>query len=283
MTIWGWNECGRCETGLWIFYFLMAATAFMAASSRFSAAVIGRPLSVRILLASWTLVPGRNKETRLQQRWLLKIGLTRLKLRCHLQRCQTIVCERRRVPLEESVLMMTDGWGYGWQIQLLIRKQLLLWTMSQRPKGIHRECVYVLLLAEVRSGSRWCMIQLSWWETPREWERHPEIWHCKALHAELAASWCCTWSSQTPALNACHNTGQGTQYCSGWQQLRGAVKEEGEDNLAKKVKCSRTTAQKQNKQMFIWYLLISHREMWCKEKAICNSVWFLNYVVIIFF
>lgn len=33
-------------------YFLMAATAFFAASSRFSADVMGRPLSDRILLAS---------------------------------------------------------------------------------------------------------------------------------------------------------------------------------------------------------------------------------------
>lgn len=44
------------------FYFLMAATAFTAASSRFSAAVMGRPLSVRILLASCTLVPGRDEK-----------------------------------------------------------------------------------------------------------------------------------------------------------------------------------------------------------------------------
>lgn len=46
----------------------MAATAFTAASSRFSAAVMGRPLSVRILLASCTLVPGRDEKTRLQWR-----------------------------------------------------------------------------------------------------------------------------------------------------------------------------------------------------------------------
>lgn len=39
------------------FYFLMAATAFIAASSRSSAAVMGRPLSVRIRFASCTLVP----------------------------------------------------------------------------------------------------------------------------------------------------------------------------------------------------------------------------------
>lgn len=47
-----------------LFYFLMAATAFWAASSRLSAAVMGRPLSLRILLASCTLVPkrcGQNK------------------------------------------------------------------------------------------------------------------------------------------------------------------------------------------------------------------------------
>ncbi|TNN39184.1 hypothetical protein EYF80_050639 [Liparis tanakae] len=36
----------------------MAATAFLAASSRFSAAVMGRPLSVRMRLASWTLSAG---------------------------------------------------------------------------------------------------------------------------------------------------------------------------------------------------------------------------------
>lgn len=56
---------GRTEC-TWVslqdFYFLMAATAFLAASSRFSAAVMGRPLSVRILLASWTLVPGRHRK-----------------------------------------------------------------------------------------------------------------------------------------------------------------------------------------------------------------------------
>lgn len=44
------------------FYFLMAATALTAASSRFSAAVMGRPLSVRILLASCTLVPDKRRE-----------------------------------------------------------------------------------------------------------------------------------------------------------------------------------------------------------------------------
>lgn len=49
------------------FYFLMAATAFVAASSRSSAAVMGRPLSVRIRLASCTLVPGRRRK-RLQRR-----------------------------------------------------------------------------------------------------------------------------------------------------------------------------------------------------------------------
>lgn len=45
----------------------MAATAFLAASSRSSAAVMGRPLSVRIRLASWTLVPGRHGRARSQQ------------------------------------------------------------------------------------------------------------------------------------------------------------------------------------------------------------------------
>lgn len=49
------------------FYFLMAATAFIAASSRSSAAVMGRPLSVRIRLASCTLVP-ETKVKRLQRR-----------------------------------------------------------------------------------------------------------------------------------------------------------------------------------------------------------------------
>lgn len=54
---WGWNE-----TSCRILYFLMAATAFLAASSRSSAAKMGRPLSVRILLASWTLVPEKGQK-----------------------------------------------------------------------------------------------------------------------------------------------------------------------------------------------------------------------------
>lgn len=58
--VWTGDECG--EVTLRGFYFLMAATAFLAASSRFSAAVMGRPLSVRILLASWTLVPRRHRQ-----------------------------------------------------------------------------------------------------------------------------------------------------------------------------------------------------------------------------
>lgn len=43
---------GKCEDVGRSSHFLMAATAFLAASSRLSAAVMGRPLSVRILLAS---------------------------------------------------------------------------------------------------------------------------------------------------------------------------------------------------------------------------------------
>lgn len=45
-------------------HFLMAATALMAASSRFSADVMGRPLSLRILLASCTLVPAERERAR---------------------------------------------------------------------------------------------------------------------------------------------------------------------------------------------------------------------------
>lgn len=47
-----------------VFYFLVADTAFLAASSRLSADVIGRPLSDRILLASWTLVPYRKNKNK---------------------------------------------------------------------------------------------------------------------------------------------------------------------------------------------------------------------------
>lgn len=55
---WGWRG------GVWLgFYFLMAATAFTAASSRSSAAMMGRPLSVRIRLASCTLVPETRRKT----------------------------------------------------------------------------------------------------------------------------------------------------------------------------------------------------------------------------
>ncbi len=59
----GGDERTKCSgVTLMVFYFLMAATAFLAASSRLSAAVMGRPLSLRIFLASWTLVPGRRQE-----------------------------------------------------------------------------------------------------------------------------------------------------------------------------------------------------------------------------
>lgn len=86
-----------------VFYFLMAATAFLAASSRFSAAVMGRPLSVRILLASWTLVPGRHRDTLLQRAAtkMTKTGVASLNLIC------TDV--EPTAPLEESVFKMTDG------------------------------------------------------------------------------------------------------------------------------------------------------------------------------
>lgn len=54
----GGRRRGGCGGGVWLgFYFLMAATAFTAASSRSLAAMMGRPLSVRIRLASCTLVP----------------------------------------------------------------------------------------------------------------------------------------------------------------------------------------------------------------------------------
>lgn len=56
----------------------MAATAFLAASSRFSAAVMGRPLSVRILLASCTLVPSRHRKTLLQQAKMTKKRLNKV-------------------------------------------------------------------------------------------------------------------------------------------------------------------------------------------------------------
>ena len=56
---WGWTE--RRSFGLVvILYFLMLATAFLAASSRSLADVIGSPLSDKILLASCTLVPGSH-------------------------------------------------------------------------------------------------------------------------------------------------------------------------------------------------------------------------------
>ncbi len=74
-----WTECSWIT--LRVFYYLMAATAFLAASSRLSAAVMGRPLSLRIFLASWTLVPGRQQgNTPLQtgnnksdKKWLEKV------------------------------------------------------------------------------------------------------------------------------------------------------------------------------------------------------------------
>lgn len=75
----------------------MAATAFLAASSRSSAAVMGRPLSLRIRLASWTLVPGKQRRALLQQTTLFK----------------TTLCERRRVPSEESI-RTDDRWLELW-------------------------------------------------------------------------------------------------------------------------------------------------------------------------
>lgn len=99
---------GLSTIRLRVFYFLMAATAFLAASSRFSAAVMGRPLSFRILLASWTFVPGRHRDTLLQ--WettkMTKTGVTRLYLICTDVKPH---CVKDRAPLEESMFMMTDG------------------------------------------------------------------------------------------------------------------------------------------------------------------------------
>lgn len=66
----------------------MAATAFAAASSRFSAAVMGRPLSVRILLASCTLVPGREEKRAVTAARPGEVKPAR--------------CERRRVASEEA-------------------------------------------------------------------------------------------------------------------------------------------------------------------------------------
>lgn len=115
---WTGDECG--EVTLMVFYFLMAATAFLAASSRFSAAVMGRPLSVRILLASWTLVPIRhrqekavrtcnNKMTKNNSDWRNKVETdppSALMLK-------TRLCERQRAPLEES-LCAHDRWMELW-------------------------------------------------------------------------------------------------------------------------------------------------------------------------
>lgn len=98
---------------------MMAATAFLAASSRSSAAKMGRPLSVRILLASWTLVPEKGQKKKREekqcynrrqptlQKWLNK-GEPDLP---SARMLKTTLCERRRVPLEESI--HTDRWSHG--------------------------------------------------------------------------------------------------------------------------------------------------------------------------
>lgn len=87
---WWWWWCVIIWSRAWtvcknVFYFLIADTAFLAASSRSSAAVMGRPLSLRILLASCTLVPNRQKNT-------ITAGWKQQKpqkqhLICHLQPC----------------------------------------------------------------------------------------------------------------------------------------------------------------------------------------------------
>lgn len=111
----GQTECSEAATR--VFYFLMAATAFLAASSRLSAAVMGRPLSVRILLASWTLVPRRHRRTLLQQvtaNLTQKSGLTRLKPIYHLRSCSKPHCVKDEEFLwQNQTTLMTDGWSYG--------------------------------------------------------------------------------------------------------------------------------------------------------------------------
>lgn len=136
-----------------VFYFLMAATAFLAASSRSSAAVMGRPLSFRILLASWTLVPDRHRRKQTEQTKTIKKRLNNVDADLpSVLMLKTSLCERQSYSGGINPHRQMDGvMGQWWHSQLLIRKQLWLWATVERATCV---CVFVFACKLLMQGGQ---------------------------------------------------------------------------------------------------------------------------------
>lgn len=163
---------------------------------------------------------------------------------------KTTLCERRRVPLEESI--HTDRWSHG-SMEAHATADPNVVECEQRAKGqfvCACVCVSSPGCSEVRGSRcwviRWCRPTTNQRErkrkTPGDTLCNPE-----ALRTELAASQHCTPLGQMQAWQACHNTGQGApqrtegrRKGSGWEQERGSERGGGAGGAAEqKVKWSK--------------------------------------------
>lgn len=168
---------------------------------------------------------------------------------------KTTLCERRRVPLEESI--HTDRWSHGSMVAHATADPNVV-ECEQRAKG-QFVCARVCVSAPpavVRSG----VAGAGWYgdacapsrPTTNQRERKRKtlgdtLCNPEALRTELAASQHCTPLGQMQAWQACHNTGQGApqrtegrRKGSGWEQERGSERGGGAGGAAEqKVKWSK--------------------------------------------
>lgn len=226
----------------------------------------------------WSLADTeKHRYNRRHRKWQENASLTRLNLICHLHGCKTILCERRRVPLEESTCMMTDGIGLrvnGGKFDCWSGSSFN-WSMSTSQSVCVRVCMSAPPgRSEVR-GSRCCMKR---WcpcacrPATNQWERE------KFSTAPSLASSQCSTAQPRSAGKACHNTGQRVEAERGGEPKR-------EGNGAKGQMEQNHPRCKNNKsQLLMWHLVISHMKTWDgKEKAIGRICHILRVDLGIFF
>lgn len=252
---WGWNE-----TSCRILYFLMAATAFLAASSRSSAAKMGRPLSVRILLASWTLVPEKGQKK--GRKTVLQQATTNITKMAKQGWTWSAICTDVKNHTVWKTKSSSGGINPHRQMESWVNggtcncwsERRRVWTTGKRAICV-RVCVSAPP-AVVRSG----VAGAGWYgdacapsrPTTNQRERKRKtlgdtLCNPEALRTELAASQHCTPLGQMQAWQACHNTGQGApqrtegrRKGSGWEQERGSERGGGAGGAAEqKVKWSK--------------------------------------------
>lgn len=187
---------------------------------------------------------------------------------------KTTLCERRRVPLEESI--HTDRWSHGSMVAHATADPNVA-ECEQRAKG-QFVCARVCVSAPpavVRSG----VAGAGWYgdacapsrPTTNQRERKRKtlgdtLCNPEALRTELAASQHCTPLGQMQAWQACHNTGQGApQRTEEGEWMRAREREWTRwwcwwGSRAKgQMKQNWPLAAKNNKsQLFMWHLLIRH-------------------------